>query len=137
MQVPITYKSNITGTQLTTVSCTQLVMEMQAILLLVISGFMLAAGNGLEESLDEFGKELQNEIDVLKESIAAQDQQIKNISSKTDKLQENITETYKDVQKGTYNNIDKSCTNSLVMCCTYITVCRTCAGKFIAILLIL
>ena len=112
-------------------------MEMQAILLLVISGFMLAAGNGLEESLDEFGKKLQNEIDVLKESIAIQDQQIKNISSKNDKLRENITETYKDVQKGTYNNIDKSCTNSLVMRCTYITVCGTCAGKFIATLLIL
>ena len=76
-------------------------METQAILLLVISGFMLAAGNGLEESLDEFGKKLQNEIDMLKESNANQDHQIKNINLQNKELRENITETYKDVQRGT------------------------------------
>ena len=70
-------------------------METQAILLLVISGFMLAAGNGLEESLDEFGKKLQNEIDMLKESITIQDQQIKNLS-----LQNN-DEIDQDVQRST------------------------------------
>ena len=95
-------------------------MEMQAILLLVISAFMLVAGNGLEESLDEFGKKLQNEIDALKQSNAIQDQQIKNISSENDKLREDITETYKDVQKGMYNNTDKNCTNSLAIIATTI-----------------
>ena len=76
-------------------------MKTQAVLLLVIFGFMLAAGNGLEKSLNEFSKKLQNEIEALKKSIAIQDQQLKNISLRNDELQENITETYKDVQKGT------------------------------------
>ena len=97
-------------------------METQAILLLVISGFMLAAGNGLEESLDEFGKKLQNEIDMLKESITIQDQQIKNLS-----LQNN-DEIDKDVQRSTYN-IAQIC--RLVICCNYramyIIACRICA----------
>lgn len=97
-------------------------METQAILLLVISGFMLAAGNGLEESLDEFGKKLQNEIDMLKESITIQDQQIKNLS-----LQNN-DEIDKDAQRSTYN-IAQIC--RLVICCTYramyIIACMICA----------
>ena len=76
-------------------------MKTQAVLLLVISGFMLVAGNGLEKSLNEFSKKLQSEIDALKKSIAIQDQQLKNISLKNEELQENITKTYKDVQKGT------------------------------------
>ena len=42
--------------------------------------------NGLEESLNEFGKKLQNEIDALKQSIAIQDQQTKHVSLKNDKL---------------------------------------------------
>ena len=97
-------------------------METQAILLLVISGFMLAAGNGLEESLDEFGKKLQNEIDMLKESITIQDQQIKNLS-----LQNN-DEIDKDAQRSTYN-IAQIC--RLVICCNYramyIIACMICA----------
>lgn len=97
-------------------------METQAILLLVISGFMLAAGNGLEESLDEFGKKLQNEIDMLKESITIQDQQIKNLS-----LQNN-DEIDKDAQRSTYN-IAQIC--RLVVCCNYramyIIACMICA----------
>ena len=76
-------------------------MKTQAVLLLVISGFILVAGNGLEKSLNEFSKKLQSEIDALKKSIAIQDQQLKNISLKNEELQENITKTYKDVQKGT------------------------------------
>ena len=97
-------------------------METQAILSLVISGFMLAAGNGLEESLDEFGKKLQNEIDMLKESITIQDQQIKNLS-----LQNN-DEIDKDAQRSTYN-IAQIC--RLVVCCNYramyIIACMICA----------
>lgn len=103
-------------------------METQAILLLVISGFMLAAGNGLEESLDEFGKKLQNEIDMLKESITIQDQQIKNLSLQNNKLRENITEIDKDAQRSTYN-IAQIC--RLVVCCNYramyIIACMICA----------
>ena len=76
-------------------------MKTQAVLLLVIFGFMLAAGNGLEKSLNEFSKKLQNEIDALKKSITIQDQQLKNISLKNEELQENITKTYKAIQKGT------------------------------------
>ena len=82
-------------------SCSLSVMKTQTIFLLVAFGFMLAAGNGLEKSLNEFSKKLQNEIEALQRSIAIQDQQLKNISLKNDEIQENITETYKDVQKGT------------------------------------
>ena len=55
----------------------------------------------MEKLLNEASKKLQNEIDALKELIVIQDQQLKNISLKDDELRENITETYKAVQKGT------------------------------------
>ena len=63
------YQSGIKGmhiTGITKASCSHSMMKTQTILLIVICGFMLAAGNGLEKSLNEFSKKPQSEIDALK-----------------------------------------------------------------------